>query len=167
MQTLPVYHEFLVEGQTLSECKGKIKRFFDLYELVSYSDIFFLEPMVLRGDHPGFWDRLSTSESVNRDLLRLWLEELGDTGVRSLEDLIHLPQGYPSKLLHTITHILDGFFGVDSYFFNLIEDSHWVSPGLKSLVEKRPNLYWLISVEVTLTYGPQGFEAKAPRNVEI
>ena len=123
--------------------------------------------MALNGTHHGFWDRLKSNERVNKDLLRTWIGELHATGVRSIEDLAYLPQGYPSKLLHTITHLLDGFFGVDSYFFNLVEDSHWVSEGLKQIIKKRPEGYWLISVEVTLTYGIQGFERKAPRNVEI
>ncbi len=167
MKTIPVYHEFLVNGQSVTEGKEKVKRFFDLYELVSYSEIIYLDKMILNGNHPGFWDRLSTSEELNKRVLRAWLKELRETGITNLEDLAMLPQGYPSKLFHTIAHILDGFFGVDSRFFNLVEDSHWVSQRLKALIQKRPDLYWLITVEVTLAYGLQGFEKKAPRNMEI
>ncbi|OCC16468.1 hypothetical protein DBT_0285 [Dissulfuribacter thermophilus] len=166
MKTIPVYHEFLVNGHSMAEGKEKIKRFFDHYELISYSELFYLDKAILNGKQSAFWERLASSEEVNRRLLRDWIQEMKGTGVKNLEDLEMLPQGYPSKLFHTIAHVLDGFFGVDSHFFNLIEDSHWVSQRLKELIKKSPDSYWLITVEVTLAYGFQGFEKKAPRNIE-
>ena len=50
-------------------------------------------------------------------------------------------------MLHVITHLLDGFFGIDSYFYNLVEDSHWVSEELRATIKTSPSRYWLIAVE--------------------
>jgi hypothetical protein len=42
---------------------------------------------------------------------------------------------------------LDGFFGIDTYFFNLEEESHWVSVELQKSMEAAPSAYWLLTIE--------------------
>jgi hypothetical protein len=46
-------------------------------------------------------------------------------------------------MLHSITHLLYGFFAIDSYFCILIEDSHWVWEGLQNKIETAPSQYRL------------------------
>ena len=64
----------------------------------------------------------------------------------SLQDLFFIKQGFESKILHTVTHMLDGFIGVDSAFYNLIEDSHWLSPSLRREITSHMHEYWLVRV---------------------
>src|SRR4030043_54062 len=70
--------------------------------------------------------------------------------INILKDLQELPQGYKSKILHVITHLLDGFFGIDTYFYNLEEDSHWVSEELKEKIKTNPPIFWLLSLEAQI-----------------
>jgi len=46
--------------------------------------------------------------------------------------------------------MLDGFIGIDSVFYNLAEDSHWLSAPLRKTIEQHPEHYWL----VPLWHGP-------------
>jgi hypothetical protein len=57
-----------------------------------------------------------------------------------------LQQGYVTKVLHTLTHLLDGFIGIDSVFYNLVEDSHWASEGLLKALQDTAGEYWLVPV---------------------
>jgi hypothetical protein len=70
--------------------------------------------------------------------------------VTGIEDLLALKPGYPSKVLHILTHMLDGFIGIDSAFYNLVEDSHWLSEPLRTTILRNPEGYWL----VPLWHGP-------------
>ena len=84
-----------------------------------------------------------------------FINELTGCGVNRLDDIKNLEQGYKSKTLHTIAHLLDGFFGIDSCFFNLIEDSHWLSAALKDKIMENPGQYWLVEAHPV-------FEASQP-----
>jgi hypothetical protein len=64
--------------------------------------------------------------------------------------LSELPQGFRTKMLHVITHFLDGFFGIDTYFYNLEEDSHWVSEQARRRIREAPSDYRLLSVEAEI-----------------
>ncbi len=74
------------------------------------------------------------------------VETLKDEGVETLDGLVQMEEGYLTKLLHTLTHLLDGFIGVDSVFYNLVEDSHRISRTLKMSVDTECEKYWLIPV---------------------
>jgi hypothetical protein len=74
------------------------------------------------------------------------LAHLKEEGVTSLDQLPELEQGYVTKILHTLTHLLDGFIGIDSVFYNLVEDSHRVSAGLSDAIRANPADYWLVPV---------------------
>ena len=56
-------------------------------------------------------------------------------------------QGYESKVLHIITHLVDGFFGADTVFYNLEEDSHWLSDKLTDKIKEQPEKFWLLKIE--------------------
>ena len=54
------------------------------------------------------------------------MDELIKAKIYRAEDFHNIKQGYLSKTLHILSHFLDGFIGIDSYFYNLIDDSHWL-----------------------------------------
>ncbi len=160
-----LYHEFLVEGNTFEFCSKKVLRFFDLYELISYDSIEPLGQRSIPGSHPLFWERLEMGMFENRNVLDSLLSELKETGARSLSDLKTMAQGYETKLLHQITHLLDGFFGIDSYFYNLVEDSHWVTKQCRKKISLNSDRYWLVAVDCSTGPESQGFERKAPSSL--
>ncbi|MEW6586553.1 MAG: hypothetical protein AB1442_13210, partial [Nitrospirota bacterium] len=96
---------------------------------------------------PDFWNALDQAVLKNREILSELAEELRHEGVKTLHDLERIPQGYQSNMLHVMTHLLDGFFGIDSYFFNLVENSHWVSDALRARMRGCPTGHWLVAVE--------------------
>jgi len=140
-------HEILVKGKDLETCKNKVLRFFSDYQLVRYSSITILEDESLPASDPGFGSRLEGAERENRRILHELVEELRDEGVALLNDLENMPEGYRTKMLHVITHLLDGFFGIDSYFYNLEEDSHQVSEEMKRKIAGSVANYWLLPLE--------------------
>jgi hypothetical protein len=140
-------HEILVRGKDLESCKSKVLRFFRDYQLVRYSSVIILEAESVPSSDPDFTARLQTAQIENRRLLHKLVEELRGEGINLLNDLENMPQGYRTKMLHVITHLLDGFFGIDSYFYNLEEDSHWVSDEMKRKIERSPVDYWLLPLE--------------------
>ena len=147
LQKAKYRHEILVKGKDLETCKSKILRFFRDYQLVRYSSVTILEDKSVPASDPGFGARLESAEIENRRILHELMEELRGEGVDLLNDLENMPQGYRTKMLHVITHLLDGFFGIDSYFYNLEEDSHWVSDELKRKMAGALANYWLLPLE--------------------
>lgn len=143
-------HEILVKGTDLEACKRKVLHFFQNYQLVRYSHINIVEEESLSASNLGFWDKLEKANQKNRQILHELIKELEGEGLTTLEDLQELPQGYKSKMLHVITHLLDGFFGIDTYFYNLEEDSHWVSEELKEKIKTNPPIFWLLSLEARI-----------------
>jgi hypothetical protein len=142
-------HEFLVQGRDLSACSGKIRSFLDDYQLVRYGRAVIDDSLSLRGDDPRFPARLQEALDENARRVRGFLAELRGEGVERIEQLEELPQGYQSKTLHTVTHLLDGFFGIDSFFYNLVEGSHGVSEALKEKISSAPGDYMLVSVRAS------------------
>ena len=140
-------HEILVKGDDFGTCKAKILQFFERYELVRYSQIDVAQDASLSAGDPDFDDRLQKAILKNRGILQALTDELQREGVDTVHDLSALPQGYKTKMLHVITHILDGFFGIDTYFYNLEEDSHWVSDVLSKKIHAHSSKYWLLTIE--------------------
>jgi hypothetical protein len=139
------YHEILVKAPDIAACKTRMLNFFNHYQLVRYSGIHINES--IPASDPGFGSRLIEAIDKNRQILHGLITELQKEEVNTLDDLEKLPQGYKSKMLHIITHFLDGFFGIDTYFFNLEEYSHWVSDKMQKTIETTPSDYWLLVVE--------------------
>jgi len=145
LSRMKYYHEILVKGADKEACKRRVLKFFENYQLVRYSDIKIDESIC--ATDPGFSARLLKAIRNNRQTLGDMIKELQRENVVTLDDLNRLPQGYKSKMLHVITHFLDGFFGIDTYFFNLEEDSHWVSDAMKKSIDSAPSAFWILTVE--------------------
>lgn len=142
-------HEFLVQGADFSACSRKIHAFLDGYQLVRYGTVHVEKTLSLTAEDTEFSERLDKATAENRRRIRVFLEELHGEGVESLRQLETLPQGYQSKTLHTVTHLLDGFFGIDSFFYNLVEGSHGVSDELRKKIAAEPAAYLLVSVSAS------------------
>lgn len=140
------FHEFLCEGQDLAACTSRLFSFFESYELIRYGHLDVIESKSLRADDPDFPLRLEKSLEIHGQRVRSFLDELIREGVDSISALEKLPQGYQSKTLHTVTHLLDGFFGIDSHFYNLVEGSHGVSEDLLQRISGNPRGFMLLSV---------------------
>jgi len=143
-------HEILVKGQDFAHCRQTVLQFFERYQLVRYSTITVVEDKSLPATDRGFQERLNEAISRNRQIVDNLTAELQREGVNTLHDLSELPQGYKTKMLHVITHLLDGFFGIDTYFYNLGEDSHWVSEKMRGLILETPSLFWMLSIEADI-----------------
>lgn len=142
--------EILVRGADLSECSEKVLSFFRKYQLVRFSYISIQDERSLPAVHPDFFRRLEESLNENRRILGNLIRELQEESIVTLEDLKSIPQGYRTKLLHVITHFLDGFFGIDTFFYNLIEDSHWVSDTVRAQLEGNPSDFWIVALNARI-----------------
>ncbi len=96
----------------------------------------------------------------NKETVAELLAKLKEEGCSKVDDILHLPQGFQSKILHTISHLLDGFFGVDSRFFDIDEISHWITENRQNEINENPEKCWIIRVKAQLVYG-EGFEIKS------
>lgn len=137
-------HAILIKGSGFSDAEKKVLGFFDRYQLVRYSHIEVVRGDSLDAGRSGFKEALNTAIENNRNIVRTLVQELLDEGITAVDHLEGLPQGYQSKMLHVLTHFLDGFFGIDTYFYNLEEDSHWVSDELQNAIHENPTYFWLI-----------------------
>ncbi len=140
-------HSILVSGVNYSDCKAQIYGFFKKTSLVQYDRISIDSSAAVNGDNDCFAEKLQNSLEQNRIVLNKLIEELKTAGIETNSDLLNLPQGYPSKVLHIIAHFLDGFIGIDSAFYNLIDDSHWVSPATTEALAKNPETFWLVPLD--------------------
>ena len=137
-------HLLLVTGQDFGSCRDTVLRFFANTILVKYDRVEVLAEESLPAVRQGFQDRLAEGMAGNRQQVAQLLAELKDDGFADLDTWAAMPQGYASKTVHELAHLLDGFFGIDSTFYNLIDDSHWVSDALLRQIEVNPQHYWLI-----------------------
>ncbi|MEA3548331.1 MAG: hypothetical protein U9R66_11785 [Thermodesulfobacteriota bacterium] len=144
MMNLNISHLFLTGGRDGRTARSNVLRFLDQTTLVKYDRIHIVEEHILSAEKRKFWPDLEASILENRRVIVGFINELTECGVKHLDDIKNLEQGYQSKTLHTIAHLLDGFFGIDSCFFNLIEDSHWLSAVLKDKIMENPGQYWLV-----------------------
>lgn len=139
-------HEFLVEGADFKECHHKVHRFFERTVLVKYDVVHVEEENSLPADNADFFARIEAGIMENRKIAAGMVQELRESGFKDLDDLVRMNQGYESKILHTLTHLLDGFFGIDSFFYNLAEDSHLLSDQLREKIAGQRKGYWLLRV---------------------
>jgi len=147
----PIYrHGILIRGVDFQACEARILEFFQHYQLVRYSHITVLENESLPASDPGFGDRLHQAVLENRRILHELIEELQREGVKTLNNIEDIPQGYKTKMLHVITHLVDGFFGIDTSFYNFEEDSHWVTDDCRKKIASEPSFYWLLTVEARI-----------------
>jgi hypothetical protein len=142
----PVAHSFLVRSQSGALASRHVERYLTGNQLISYAEFFVRAEEVLSGTDAHFWRLLEHGLAANESFARRMLDHLKDEGIATLDQLPDLQQGYLTKVLHTLTHLLDGFIGVDSVFYNLVEDSHRVSAGLSQSIRTAPGEYWLVPV---------------------
>ena len=140
-------HRVLAAGDSFAVCSRQVRRFFDLTSLVVYDCLEIREELSLPGTDPGFAAALAAAVAGNRQIVQSLVVDLEKTGIRTIAELTSLPQGYPSKVLHILTHFLDGFVGVDSSFYNLIDDSHWLPEATSAAMTRDPGKYWLIELD--------------------
>ncbi len=144
---LQASHEILLAGNSFEDCRKKVLRFFDRILLVKYEKITIDEERSLSSVDQDFWSRVDQGIAINKQVIHGLVEELKGEGLQTMDDLKDLQRGYLSSMFHTAIHLLDGFFGIDSFFYNLEEDSHGLSGNMSGIIERSSNIYWLISVK--------------------
>ncbi len=140
-------HRILVSGDSFSACSEQVHKFFALTSLVIYDCIEVKAEQSFSGQDPGFAEALARAIADNRKTVEALITDLQKTGLRSVSELLEIQQGYPSKVLHIIAHFLDGFVGIDSYFYNLLDDSHWLPEETAALIDHKPEKVWLIHID--------------------
>lgn len=140
-------HRMLVGGDSFVACGDQVRRFFDLTSLVIYDCIEVRQEKSFAATSPGFQGAVETAIAENRRTVGGLVAELARTGIVSLDELPGLQQGYPSKTLHILAHFLDGFIGIDSSFYNLVDDSHWLPKPTRAAIGRQPGSFWLIHVD--------------------
>ena len=119
-------HKMLLAGDSFDHCSEQVHKFFDLTSLVIYDCTVAIETKSFSGLDAAFFDHILKAESYNRQMVQGLIDELVNANIRKTIDFKRIEQGYLSKTLHILSHFLDGFIGIDSYFYNLIDDSHWL-----------------------------------------
>lgn len=142
----PVSHSFLVRSGSAPLAGRHVERYLAGNQLITYADFLVRDEEILNGTDSNFARTLADGLAANDQFARRMLSHLKEEGVTSLDHLLDLQQGYATKILHTLTHLLDGFIGIDSVFYNLIEDSHRISAGLSKAMRSAPEEYWLVPV---------------------
>ncbi|MEN8190009.1 MAG: hypothetical protein ABFS19_09205 [Thermodesulfobacteriota bacterium] len=141
------YHEILIDGSDYESCCRRVESFFNSSELVRYDHIVIDEKSSISAADEDFRQRIDSGLTENRQVVNKLIRELSDEGFGELSDWEYMEQGYLSKTVHTLAHLLDGFIGIDSVFYNCLEDSHTLSAVLRARIEKNPANYYLIRVE--------------------
>ncbi len=137
-------HYVLVSGSSFTNCSKQVTDFFERTLLVRYDHISIHKEECIPGNDPSFLSCIEDKIENNRKQLKKLIGDLEATGMHSASDLLNLEQGYPSKVLHIITHFLDGFIGIDTVFYNLLDDSHWLPEITLKAMYASPDNYWLI-----------------------
>lgn len=148
---LEATHELIVLGPDFERCNDYLLRFFAQTPLVHYDTIHVEKREALPATHPSFWERVDKGIEQNRQAVEELLHELKGYGFETIEDLFRLEQGFQSKIFHTAAHLLDGFFGVDTYFYSLVHDSHWLTELQRKEITGAPEDYWLLKMYGALT----------------
>ncbi len=150
---LRVRHTLLVSGENLAACTKRALHFFETTQLVHYDNIRILKEYSCSARSESFRTLLDEALQENRTRLKSLLAELQADGYTTLTDLLDLPQGYQSKILHTIAHIEDGFFGIDAGFFDLDESSYRISERRRVEIRQQPDSCWLLTIAASSTGG--------------
>ena len=140
-------HTLLVIGDSYDHCLDQVVRFFNQTTLVTYDHIEPIRQRCICGSDKDFTTSLQQALQENNRIVAKLIQDLEACGSRHIDDLFHITQGYQSKTLHILSHFLDGFVGIDSYFYNLLEDSHRVSAHLTDDIQQNPAKYWLIHID--------------------
>ena len=140
-------HKILVSGDSYIHCVDQVHRYFDLTSLVIYDCVEAVESKSLCGLDASFFETVNEAEKRNRRAMQELIDELVASGIVKTTALKNVEQGYLSKTLHILSHFLDGFIGIDSYFYNLVDDSHWLPAATARTIGQNPRHYWLIHID--------------------
>ena len=140
-------HKILCFAEDISVAQQNVQRFLKKSMLIQYDMVKTIQKLSLCASDESFWPEVDDAIEQNKMVLNKHLSELKEAGCHSIEDCATLEQGYPSKLFHIVAHLIDGFIGIDSDFYCLPEDSHWLSEKLKNTILADPDKYWLIHTE--------------------
>lgn len=160
-------HTLLVRGKEFSLCRERVEKFFARNFLVKYDAVEVVTAKSYSAADPGFWPALKKGIHCNRQQVTELIKELQEAGFETINDLGSIPQGYESKVLHTITHLVDGFFGVDTCFYNLEEDSHGLTSRLEATIKADPTNFWLLSVTCSSTKGHNSDQLAMIRKFDV
>ena len=147
MGNLEISHDILLAGSDFASCRKRVKRFFDSTILIRYDQVQIVENVSINGTDKGFNIRLHEGLAANQKAIGELLDNLKDEGFETFKDIQGVEKGYVSKIFHTIAHLLDGFIGIDSGFYNLEEDSHGISKELQQKISVSPENYWIFRVK--------------------
>lgn len=139
-------HNILIKGADYQDCKAKVIRFFDKTNLVQYDHMEFVKSHSICGSDNRFFSSLEDAININKNKINDFISNIEQTGIKTVAELATIKQGYPSKSLHILSHFMDGFIGIDSNLYNLVDDSHWVSPERKKKISDAPDQYWIIFI---------------------
>lgn len=162
----PTTHLLLTSGTDQSDAQTRVEHFFARNFLVKYDLVGVAAERTLNAGENDFWNRLEAGISANRQLVEELLAELRAGGFERVSDLAGMRQGYDSKVLHTVTHLLDGFFGIDTVFYNLAEDSHGISERLAAAIKANPAGFWLVEAECSSLAGRDADQLDVLRRFE-
>lgn len=140
-------HKILLHGESYVHCSEQVRKFFDLTSLVIYDCIEIRREQSYSAIDPTFWQELTTATDKNHDAVTELLNELQHNNIDSLKDIGTIKQGYVSKVFHILSHFLDGFIGIDSSFYNLLDDSHWLPVPTANSIRQNPEEYWLLHID--------------------
>lgn len=147
----------LVKGADLESCRKRVLHFFDSNILARYDEVNISNDGSCSAETETFWELAQQGIEGNRRVVTTLVNDLQEAGFKTLAELNAMEQGYKSKTLHILTHLLDGFFGIDTCFYNLEEDSHWLSDDLTAMIKEQPGEYWLIRADCASESGSSDF----------
>ena len=147
---LEIFLDVLVSGDDFASCRHRVSRFFEQTMLVRFDEVRVDEEESLNAADQPFWVRLDEGIAANRKTVSELAANLKQEGYSSLQELQGLEKGYLTKILHTIAHLLDGFIGIDSRFYNLVEGSHGISKALRRQIGAEPQQFWILRVVGTI-----------------
>ncbi|MDR3089713.1 MAG: hypothetical protein LBU39_07855 [Desulfobulbaceae bacterium] len=139
-------HTLLVSGNDFEACCQQARDFLKTSKVLDYEHLEIVEAESCSGGDPNFCRRLNASIKKHRENIAFLVNELNQMGIHSVEDIENMEQGYPSKILHILGHLLDGYVCVDSRFYNLVDRSHHVPQATVANIKSLPQLFWLVRV---------------------
>jgi len=146
MDTIIGQHSLLLQAGDLKAAQQRARNFFTQNQLVHYDSLLIDSSTIVNGTHQQFFVKIEAGLSGNRIAIEKLVRELRAEDAADPEAWSSLSQGYASKILHTVVHLVDGFFGVDSVLYNLVEDSNQITTQLREKILEQPDRFWLVPV---------------------
>lgn len=139
-------HIILLRATSFGEACRQARSFFEKTTLVLYDTIEIDEAGSTSAEDKLFDEITEQGLAKNTKAMGKLLADLKESGVESITDLLTLPQGFASKTLHVLSHLLDGFIGIDSGFYSLVDDSHDISAKTADEIKETPEAFWVLSI---------------------